>query len=190
MDFLAPRNVSPALEVCRIEAALELRADWWLGFGDGSLQSTPEYLERFSRAQRIRQEMTGDPTTRPSSGALLSFFPEWSLTLGFGTEETEGFLNLEDSPPPLFWLDILESEVTDSRGNVGNAVQLVAWVPERMIALVNAGVEYDAAGCITWEIRSPEVAAIRKQLIAGGHRVIHFANDEAATNWVKRSALP
>jgi len=79
---------------------------------------------------------------------LLVYFPDFELADGAAEAETDGFFDVNDTPPWDTWVALFSDPELTGAGS--RAVYLVSWVPESLIAVVQRGLEVSMTDCIAW----------------------------------------
>lgn len=80
-------------------------------------------------------------------GRLLVYFPDANLCDGAAEVESEGFLDVENSPPWGTWVGLFHKELDDGRGY---GRYLVAWVPPEFLPHASSGIAVNPEECILW----------------------------------------
>lgn len=96
-----------------------------------------------------RRAWLGRGAERTTSGRLLLFDPEDSLSDGAAHCESEGFFDVRNVPAWDTWVWYAE----DDPGLGGPTLcssHLVAWVPPQVLGLAEAGVRANPEQCIRW----------------------------------------
>lgn len=83
---------------------------------------------------------------RRPPGRLLVYFPDAELRDGAAEAESQGFFDGHNAPPWGTWVAYFEDHSQD----VSFASFLLAWVPQRLISLADAGIEANPEQCILW----------------------------------------
>ena len=96
------------------------------------------------RAELLGTVPEQPPTTNLElhGGRLAVYFPDEQLADGAAEAETNGFYDVEDSPPWDTWIGLY----IDSQRNE----YLVNWVPEPLIDRVSRGLWANPVECIAW----------------------------------------
>jgi hypothetical protein len=92
-----------------------------------------------ARGERLRLEgrYPATPIEHFADGKLLLFAPEETLSDGAATYASKGFFDVDNIPPWDTWVCYFERYV-------------VSWVPPRLVALANAGIDANPEQCISW----------------------------------------
>ncbi|MGE0551120.1 MAG: hypothetical protein AB7R00_28930 [Kofleriaceae bacterium] len=81
-------------------------------------------------------------------GRLLVYFPDVNLCCGAAEQESDGFFDVENTPPWDTWVALgVDHNVTKSSPY---RVYLVSWVPPELIELADAGIRANPEGCLRW----------------------------------------
>lgn len=84
-----------------------------------------------------------------NAGRILVFNPLRSLVCGGSEANSEGFFNMNDTPPWDTWLMYIDER--NAKGvNDQWSTYLLSWVPHSYIDLADDGIETNPAGCIDW----------------------------------------
>jgi hypothetical protein len=94
------------------------------------------------------------PTASLCGGRLLAYFPDDNLADGVAEAESDGFFDVNNTPPYDTWVWMVRNlrtfEYADGAIGETDANYLVAWVPPDFIPIASAGVEVNPEACILW----------------------------------------
>ena len=94
------------------------------------------------------------PTTRVSTvddllgGRLVVYFPDANLCDGAAEAASNGFFDVENTPPWDTWVALGSDPGHDKDPSYGT--YLISWVPPQLIALASAGIDVNPEECIVW----------------------------------------
>jgi len=77
----------------------------------------------------------------PGRGRLLMFAPDEQLSDGDAEQETDGFFDLNNTPPWDTWVAFIEEP---------SAAYLISWVPPAFVSLVQRGIEVNPEQSLHW----------------------------------------
>ena len=110
-------------------------------------------LERSRRLWSLGQRNL-PPAASLCGGRLLAYFPDDNLADGVAEAETDGFFDVNNTPPYDTWLWMVRNlrtfKYADGAKGEMDANYLVAWVPPDFIPLASAGVDVNPEKCILW----------------------------------------
>lgn len=90
-----------------------------------------------------------------AGGRLLVYFPDMNLADGAAEELSNGFFDVENTPPWDVWVALsTEPEVRDPNYRT----YLIAWVPSVLVELADEGIQVNPEGCICWLENAPIAA--------------------------------
>jgi hypothetical protein len=121
-----------------------LRAD---PFGSRSTASIDEDFVTAVVDWRRAQVGEVPASSSVEGGGLLIYFPDANLCDGAAEAESQGFLDVENSPPWGTWVGMFNNERDDGRGY---GRYLVAWVPPAFLAHAGSGIAVNPEECILW----------------------------------------
>jgi hypothetical protein len=81
-----------------------------------------------------------------SAGKLLLYDPDLNLFCGAAERETDGFFDVDNVPPPDFWVGYL----MEKKPRWGYGAFLVSWIPTALLDLVERGIRVNPEECISW----------------------------------------
>jgi hypothetical protein len=118
---------------------------------DSFLRDRKSVVESVTDARRsILLERGATLPDRPTStGRLIGFEPDESLSDGAAEVHSRGFFDFRNTPPWDVWLDF----VVDATGKPC----LISWVPEELLEQVSEGIAANPEQCIFW---LPELEAL------------------------------
>jgi hypothetical protein len=87
------------------------------------------------------------PTQSLRGGRLLLYFPDAELADGAAEVESQGFFDVNNSPPWDTWVGIFTDEAPESDSY---ATYLLSWVPPELIPLAQRGIAVNPEECIAW----------------------------------------
>jgi hypothetical protein len=96
------------------------------------------------RRQELRESVAD--ARRPCAGKLLVYFPDANLSDGAAEVESREFFDVYNAPPWGTWVAYFEDGGRDD----SYSSYLLAWVPEELIAVADAGIEVNPEQCVTW----------------------------------------
>ena len=102
--------------------------------------------ESVHRAALMRRALMALPAM--NGGRLLCYFPEEQLSDGAAQNESHGFFDVHNCPPPATWCGYFSEGPNALRSFSRNYV--LSYVPPRMLALADAGVIINPESCIEW----------------------------------------
>jgi hypothetical protein len=104
-----------------------------------------------SRAQSVgtRPAVQREGLLDLHGGRLAVYFPAEQLDDGAAEFETDGFFDVQDTPPWDTWVGLYHDRV---RG-----AYLISWVPEPLVVLAARGISANPIQCIAW-LRLPDAA--------------------------------
>lgn len=79
---------------------------------------------------------------------MLAYFPDAELADGAAEAETDGFFDVNDTPPWDTWVALFSDLGAVHESAVAN--YLVSWVPPRLVEVVQRGIDVSMVGCIAW----------------------------------------
>ncbi len=82
----------------------------------------------------------------PGRGRLLVFFPDVNLYHGLESDESRGYISVNNNPPQDTWLAYYD-ELPGQR-EFGSC--LLSWVPRVFVASVDAAINVSPERCIEW----------------------------------------
>jgi len=97
-----------------------------------------------------RQELSPsrpEPVRGLAGGRLLIYFPDADLCDGAAECESQGFLDVYNTPPWDTWVAFVSEPVEK---NISYSEYLVAWVPHAFVGLAAAGILVNPEECIRW----------------------------------------
>jgi hypothetical protein len=143
------QNLAEAIVWCRSrqDAASPQSCLRGAPFGSRSTGSIDEELVAAVVDWR-RAEVGAVPASSPlEGGRLLVYFPDANLCDGAAEAESQGFLDVENSPPWGTWVGLFNDEQDDGHGY---GRYLVAWVPPAFLAHAGSGIAVNPEECILW----------------------------------------
>lgn len=96
------------------------------------------------RRQELREPLAA--AHRPGPGKLLVYFPDANLSDGAAEVESREFFDVYNAPPWGTWVAYLD----DGGRDESYSSYLLAWVPEGLIAVADAGIEVNPEQCVSW----------------------------------------
>jgi hypothetical protein len=114
--------------------------------------------DRAAIVRDVAHQRAVDPAVRATTpvksvadlhgGRLLAYFPDLEVADGAAEVETNGFFDINDTPPWDTWVGLFsDPELT---GEGPRAVYLVSWVPADLVGLVQKGLDVSVTDCIAW----------------------------------------
>jgi hypothetical protein len=83
-----------------------------------------------------------------AKGRLVIYYPDAEVTDGASEAASDAFFDLYDAPPWGTWVAYFEDPNASADSAYG--AYLVAWVPEELVAQVEAGVEVNCVSAVVW----------------------------------------
>ena len=103
---------------------------------------------------RRRPHDRGNRVLKARDGRILLFNPFASLNDGIAEEKSQGFFDVCNTPAWDTWVTFVEER--DRRrggywqGGLGWDEYLVCWIPPKLVATADLGVQSNAEGCLSW----------------------------------------
>jgi hypothetical protein len=98
-------------------------------------------LSRRRYSSDSRTQVTG-----PGRGRLLVYFPDGDLACGAAEFESRGFFDVHNAPAWATWVGYFE----DGDGDASYSNYVLAYVPQLLVPLVQAGIDVNPEECIVW----------------------------------------
>lgn len=109
------------------------------------------YHECVSGVARARQQelwpIRAEPIEDLAGGRLLVYFPNADLCDGAAEAESQGYLDVYNTPPWDTWVAFV-SEPGDN--DISYSEYLIAWVPPAFVRLAASGILVNPEECIRW----------------------------------------
>jgi len=140
-------KAQPTNDLSQILRSDELAPWWW---SNGRL----ELISRFGRQRRFQLDDRHEkiPAHSLAGGRLLIYIPDQAISDGLSQYATNGFFNIDSSPPWDTWVAYLyeydENSVDGS--DITHLDYLVSWIPPTYLELADKGVRANIEGCLAW----------------------------------------
>jgi hypothetical protein len=124
------------LRPAKLSESLDSPEDWKNGVAE-VIKARAKLLKFLGRAH------SQEPIGRVTDGRLLVYSPKDNLACGAAEFETMGFFDANNVPPWDTWVYY-------------SSDYLVSWIPEKLVSLVQDGIDVNPEGCIWWADSFPE----------------------------------
>jgi hypothetical protein len=142
----------------------ELNPDRPLSFSDDPCRLVNEVCATRSK---LLNEHDHGTAAEPPLGRFLLYYPHLSLSDGAAELVSKGFFDTNNEPRWDVWVFCDNDETVPSPQDYGT--YLLCWIPNRLVDLVEQGIQINPEGCLKWaaESKHPFAAKLRSSQLFG-----------------------